>query len=66
MKAGIKTTEFWFNLAAQVLNALVVTGAIPSGGVWEKVVLVAGTTLASLGYTVARTRAKEAAAYLAD
>ena len=30
IKSGIKTTEFWLSLAAQVLGGLMATGAIPS------------------------------------
>jgi len=57
-KPGYKTTEFWLTLAASVLGALFASGAIGEGGTVAKILGMAATILSTLGYTVARTKAK--------
>lgn len=52
---GYKSTEFWLTLLAVVLNAIVASGALEVGSLWEKVILMGVTTLGALGYTAGRT-----------
>lgn len=63
-KPGYKTTEFWLKLAAILLTALFASGAIPTAGPAATVAAIAATMLGALGYTVARSMVKSAAAAL--
>lgn len=58
MKAGYKTTEFWLSLLAMVLGALVASNVLHVGSLAERIVGLAISTLASLGYTASRTALK--------
>ena len=58
MNAGIKTTEFWLNLAAITVAAVLNSGLLPEGSEWAKIVGTLGVILGALGYTAARTYAK--------
>ena len=55
MKPGYQSTEFWLSLAATLLGALMASGAISSASPWAKIVGVAASLFASMGYTVGRT-----------
>ena len=58
VKPGYKTTEFWLTAVAFVVTIALSSGAIPTESVAHSIVTQAGTLLAALGYTVARTKAK--------
>ena len=58
VKPGYKTTEFWLTLAATAVGALLASGIIEAGSVWDKAVGVVVSVLGALGYTVARGMAK--------
>ena len=58
-KPGFKTTEFWFSTAAAVIGILFASGAIAEGGNVDKIVGMAATVLAGMGYTVSRGLAKK-------
>lgn len=64
IRAGIKTTEFWLTLAAQILGVVVALGyADPDGaGTWDKVAGLVIAGLGAFGYTVARSKVKSAEA----
>ena len=57
---GYKSTEFWLNLAAILIAALLGSGALPVDGPVEKIVLMIASVLGALGYTVNRTLFKSA------
>ena len=57
-KPGIKTTEFWFSTIAAVLGILFASGAIAEGSSLDKIMGMAATVMAGLGYTVSRGLAK--------
>ncbi len=57
-KPGWKTTEFWLSLAAQMVGVLAASGAIATGSIWERMVGVVATALASMGYSVSRAKVK--------
>lgn len=54
VKPGYKTTEFWLSVAACVVGALAASGIFPDESTGMKIVGLATTTLAALGYTTAR------------
>ena len=58
VKPGYKTSEFWFNIVAFAVAIALSSGAIPTESSAHAVVTQAGTLLAALGYTYARTKAK--------
>lgn len=58
-KPGYKTTEFWLSLAAMLLSAAWASGAISDGGTIDKVIGMVASVLTALGYTVARSKAKQ-------
>jgi hypothetical protein len=63
LKSGIKTSEFYMALSAVVLGIIISTGAVDpveGAGTWDKVVGVACSLLAALGYTVGRSNVKAA------
>jgi hypothetical protein len=57
-KPGIKTTEFWLNLAAQVCGALMASGMFAPGSIVVQIVGLVSMVLAGLGYTWSRAIAK--------
>jgi len=60
VKPGWRTSEFWLKLAALALTSLYASGALTN----DRVLAIAGmaaSVLGALGYTVARTIAKQAA-----
>jgi hypothetical protein len=59
-KPGYKTTEFWLALAATLLSALFMSGAVTNNTVLA-IAGIAATILTSLGYSVSRGMAKAAA-----
>ena len=59
MKPGYKTTEFWFTSAAAVLGLLFASGVISDGSQIDKVLGMASTVLAGMGYSVSRGLAKK-------
>lgn len=59
-KPGYKTTEFWLTGAASLLGILFASGVVSDGGPLAKVLGLAVTLLGTLGYAVARTKAKSA------
>ena len=60
MKPGVKTTEFYMTLAAQVFGAVLASGAIPSEGPWLQLAGAVSAGLAAWGYTHSRGLAKSA------
>lgn len=58
IKPGYKTTEFWLTAVASLTSLLILSDAIPTDSLLEKLVGVVSTILGALGYTVARTYAK--------
>ncbi len=58
MKAGYKTTEFWFTLVAVILGAGVETGVFPTMGTFIKVIALITTVLSVYGYNYQRTLQK--------
>ena len=58
--SGYKTTEFWFSSIAALLGILFASGAVAEGGSIEKVMGLAATVLAGLGYSVSRGLSKKA------
>lgn len=57
---GYKTTEFWLSIAAMIVGSALASGVFPSESGAEKVLGLAATVLAQLGYTVSRTLVKKA------
>ena len=62
-RRGIYTTEFWLSSACAILGIVIASGvADPSGvGTWDKIVGMACSLLAAVGYTVSRSKVKAAA-----
>jgi len=58
MKPGIKTSEFWLTLFAQVLGALLASGVIAPESNWAKVAGAVLMGLTALGYGISRGMAK--------
>jgi len=61
MKPGYKSTEFWLSLLATLVGAVMASGVIESGGVWDKVIGLVVTVLGALGYTASRALVKSTA-----
>jgi putative Mn2+ efflux pump MntP len=59
VKVGYKTTEFWLSFAAMIVGAALASGAFPTESGAERILGLAATILASLGYTVSRTMVKK-------
>lgn len=57
-KPGYKTTEFWMSFTAVLLGFVVSSGVLIEGSQIERVVGMAVSTLAALGYTAARAKIK--------
>jgi hypothetical protein len=57
-KPGYKTSEFYLIAIAQLLGLLMASGVIETGTQWDKMIGVATTLLAGLGYTYSRTQIK--------
>lgn len=57
-KPGYKTTEFWLATAAMIVGALFASGIFPAESSGERVLGLAASILASLGYTVSRAMVK--------
>lgn len=60
VKPGIKTTEFWLALIAQIIGGLMAAGVFSDESVWARILGVASVVLASMGYSGARGKAKAA------
>jgi hypothetical protein len=63
LKSGVRTSEFYLALSTVVLGIIISTGAVDpaeGAGTWDKVVGVACSLLAALGYTVGRSNVKAA------
>jgi hypothetical protein len=61
VKAGWKTTEFWFTLAAKVAGVLTTAGVLGDGSTAQRCAGLAVIVLAQFGYTWSRTTLKAAA-----
>jgi hypothetical protein len=59
VKPGYKTTEFWLSFAACIVGTLAASGVFPDESTGMKIVGLAMTTLAALGYTTARFMTKK-------
>lgn len=57
-KAGVKTSELWVKVIADVLTVAYASGWIPSSGIIATVVAIVATQLTAAGYAVLRTKAK--------
>lgn len=60
MKPGLKTSEFWFSLAAAVVGVLLTSGVFGSGTPAEQVAGIIAAGLAAAGYSVSRGAVKAA------
>jgi uncharacterized protein (DUF697 family) len=58
MRTGLRTTECWLAVAAQLLGTLLATGVLGQGTVAETIAGVAASALAALGYGYGRVRVK--------
>jgi len=58
MKPGYKSTEFWLALVAAVVGAVLASGVVPDESGFAKLLGLATTVLASLGYTAGRSLVK--------
>jgi hypothetical protein len=58
-KPGYKTSEFWFNLIAVLVGALMASGAVGEGNVWVQVAGMIGAGLSQAGYSFGRGLAKQ-------
>lgn len=62
LRSGWKTTEFWLAFVlSPAVGALLAAEIFPPESVWAKVLTIIATMLGSLGYSVARGMAKQAA-----
>ena len=59
-KPGFKTTELWFSTAAAVIGILFASGAIAEGSSIDKIIGMAATVLAGMGYSISRGLSKKA------
>lgn len=59
MKAGYKTTEFWLTVTATVLGLLFASGIVSDGSQADKILGMASTVLATMGYSISRSIAKK-------
>ena len=59
IKPGWKTSEFWCTIAAMLIGGLFASGAITTGGTWDKVLGLLAGVLSALGYTVSRAIVKK-------
>ena len=59
MKAGYKTTEFWLTVIATVLGLLFASGIVSDGSQADKILGMASTVLATMGYSISRSIAKK-------
>ena len=59
-KPGIKTSEFWLTLAANLLGAAVIVGLVPDAGIVFKIVALTTMVLADYGYSSSRAQVKSA------
>ena len=57
-KPGWKTSEAWLSFLAMVIGSLPSSGLLPASGESTKIVGLAITLLAALGYTASRTAVK--------
>ncbi len=60
-KPGYKTTEFWLSVAAMLVGAALASGVFETDSGGDRILGLAATVLASLGYTVSRGMAKKGA-----
>lgn len=58
LKPGYKTTEFWLSFAAVIVGAVAASGLVPAESAWERVLGLAVSALAAVGYTGARLSLK--------
>ncbi len=58
-KPGIKTTEFWMSFVAMVLGFVTANNVFPEDQPIGKIIALAVSVLAALGYTVARSMVKK-------
>ena len=58
MKPGYKSTEFWLSTAAVILGVFVSSGILGADSPVSKIIGMAISTLAALGYTGARAIVK--------
>ena len=59
MKPGYKTTEFWLATVTAIVGILFASDVFPAEPSGEKVLGLAASVLASLGYSVSRGMAKK-------
>ncbi|HEG42476.1 MAG TPA: hypothetical protein ENH94_00350 [Phycisphaerales bacterium] len=60
LKPGVKTTEFWLMLIAEIVGFVMASGLLSGDGdnVWVRIVGGAVAVLAALGYSVNRSKLK--------
>ena len=59
-KPGYQTTEFWLTTATVVVGLLLASGAFPDDGGVVRVLGIASSALAAMGYSWSRARVKTA------
>ena len=58
-KAGYKTTEFWMSAIAVIVGLAFAAGVFPAESSGDKLLGLAASVLASMGYAVSRGIAKK-------
>ncbi len=58
IKPGWQTSEFYFTAAAMIIGLMLASGLIVPGSSWDRIVGLAATVLAQLGYTASRATVK--------
>lgn len=58
VKPGYATTEFWLTAVVTLIGLLVASGAIPTESSWGKLLGLAASALASMGYSASRATVK--------
>jgi hypothetical protein len=61
IKPGYKTTEFWLSAAVAVIGLLMSSGVIQTGSNLDKIIGIAASALAALGYSISRGNTKAGA-----
>ncbi len=59
IKPGYKTTEFWLTVAAAAVGLAFASGVFPVDSSGDKILGLAASVLASMGYAVSRGLAKK-------
>lgn len=58
VKPGYKTSEFWLTAAVAVIGLLMASGVIAPGSTFDKIIGIASSALAAMGYSASRGSVK--------